>query len=413
MASSVTGDDTVRLQYEAYPYPPRDPADEKKRLITGSPSNLAEINHYIFAGRRDFGKPFRVLVAGGGTGDAAIMLAQQLADEGGAATIIYLDLSRSSAKIARARAEARGLTNIEFVTGSILDLEEIADAPFDYIDCCGVLHHLADPPAGLCALRNVLADGGGMGLMVYAPYGRTGVYQVQSLLRLIGDHEPAHRVEQARSLLRQLPSTNWFRRNDLVADHIKAGDAGIYDLLLHSRDRAYTVPELARMVADADLRIVSFIEPIRYDPAAFIGDTALLEKFDRLEWIDRCAAAELLTGNLKTHVFYVVKAGRPSPAVATTKDDDLRPVLVGLDQAAAALGTNRRMTVDLDGIKLSIPFSDRALEILALMDGRRTIGAIRQAMNASRRPMTGDEFDQAFSDLFGTLNGLNLAFLRI
>ncbi|MBT5040468.1 MAG: class I SAM-dependent methyltransferase, partial [Rhodospirillaceae bacterium] len=30
-------DTDVRGQYEAYPYPPRDPADEAKRLITGSP----------------------------------------------------------------------------------------------------------------------------------------------------------------------------------------------------------------------------------------------------------------------------------------------------------------------------------------------------------------------------------------
>ena len=29
--------DPVRRQYETYPYPERDPADEAKRLIEGSP----------------------------------------------------------------------------------------------------------------------------------------------------------------------------------------------------------------------------------------------------------------------------------------------------------------------------------------------------------------------------------------
>ncbi|MDA1324799.1 MAG: methyltransferase, partial [Proteobacteria bacterium] len=62
----MTEDDPLRLQYEAYPYPPRDPSDEETRLITGSPSHIAEINHYLFAGRRDFSKPFRALIAGGG-----------------------------------------------------------------------------------------------------------------------------------------------------------------------------------------------------------------------------------------------------------------------------------------------------------------------------------------------------------
>ncbi len=68
-------DDRVRAQYEAYPYPERDPADEAKRLIVGSPSHLLEINHYVFGGRLDVSRPLRALIAGGGTGDATIMLA--------------------------------------------------------------------------------------------------------------------------------------------------------------------------------------------------------------------------------------------------------------------------------------------------------------------------------------------------
>ena len=95
MATS-DGDEALSEQYENYPYPPRDPAEEAQRLITGSPSQLDELNHYVFGGRRDFSKPFRALVAGGGTGDAAIMLAQQLAETGGPGEVIYLDLSAAS-----------------------------------------------------------------------------------------------------------------------------------------------------------------------------------------------------------------------------------------------------------------------------------------------------------------------------
>ena len=66
--------DPVRAQYEAYPYPARDPAEETARLITGSPSHPVEIDHFLFSGRRDWSAPFRALVAGGGTGDGLIML---------------------------------------------------------------------------------------------------------------------------------------------------------------------------------------------------------------------------------------------------------------------------------------------------------------------------------------------------
>ena len=134
----MAADDTLRAQYEAYPYPVRDPADERDRLITGSPSHLDELNHYLFAGARNFAAPFRALIAGGGTGDGAIMLAQQLADLGGPAELVYLDLSGAAMAIAEARAAARGLTNIAFHRASLLDVAELGLGRFDYIDCCGV-----------------------------------------------------------------------------------------------------------------------------------------------------------------------------------------------------------------------------------------------------------------------------------
>ncbi len=61
MSRGTTGrpGDPIRRQYEAYPYPARDPADERLRLITGSPSHIDEVDHYVFGGRRDWAQPFR------------------------------------------------------------------------------------------------------------------------------------------------------------------------------------------------------------------------------------------------------------------------------------------------------------------------------------------------------------------
>ena len=54
--------DDVRAQYEALPYPARDPRDEAIRLIIGTPSHILEVNHYLFSGRLNFARPFRALV---------------------------------------------------------------------------------------------------------------------------------------------------------------------------------------------------------------------------------------------------------------------------------------------------------------------------------------------------------------
>jgi hypothetical protein len=99
--------DDLRGQYENYPYPPRDPADEAKRLIAGSPSHICEIEHHILGGVRTTAGPFRILVAGGGTGDATVMLAAQHAAAGIDAEIVHLDISKASSAIAEARIKAR------------------------------------------------------------------------------------------------------------------------------------------------------------------------------------------------------------------------------------------------------------------------------------------------------------------
>ena len=108
---------SVADQYEAFPYPARDPKDEAKRLITGSPSHPLEIDHFLWSGRRDWSKPFRALVAGGGTGDALIQIAQVLTSAGRPFELVYLDPSNAARAVAEARADARGLTGITFVTG--------------------------------------------------------------------------------------------------------------------------------------------------------------------------------------------------------------------------------------------------------------------------------------------------------
>lgn len=406
----------VQAQYDAYPYPPRNPADEAKRLIEGYPSHLLEINHYIYGGRRDFTRRFRVLVAGGGTGDGTIMLAQHLADRGCPAEITYLDLSATARRIAEARVEARGLTSIRFLTGPIADLPRLAPGEFDYIDCCGVLHHLDDPAAGLATLVSALAEDGGMGLMLYGAIGRTGVYHAQDMLRMLSaDGEaPQDRLALALRLLHQLPATNWLIRNPAVADHIGVGEAGVYDLLLHARDRAFTVPEIVGLAARAGLEIVTFIEPWRYAPESYVSDGAVLKRIRTLDPLERAAFAELLAGNLKTHAFYVVRKGLAGTAVARPDGPAAVPIMRQGDGPALAgnLAPATALTVRIDGIVARFPLPRRARPMLMRIDGRRSLGAIHEDLaRAERGRLDWEGFKAEFDQLYDMLNGLNRMFL--
>lgn len=399
--------DPVAGQYEAYPYPGRNPQDEKTRLIDGSPSNPAEVDHYVFGGARDFRLPFRALVAGGGTGDGLILLAQKLADRHCPAEVHYLDLSAASRRVAEARAAVRGLTNVRFHTGSLLDLPAMNLGRFDYIDCCGVLHHLEDPAAGIAALAGVMAPEGGMGLMLYGALGRHGVYEAQAMLKMLGEAgEPlTGGIDLAKRLIGQLPETNALARNPAIGDYRRGEDAALVDLLLHARDRAYRVAEIDALVRGAGLEIVSFINPWRYDPDSYLTDArikARLAKFSRLE---RAAFAEMLAGNIKSHICYVVAKGRAASAMAQP-DAAAIPLLREADgPALARLVKDGRITVRSDGLEMSFALPRLAAAILSRIDGRRSIAEIGQVL-ASEAGVRPAAFDKDFAALYKVMTGI-------
>ena len=400
-------DARLAAQYEAFPYPTRDPHDEARRLIIGSPSHLREVDHWVFQGARPASSPLRALVAGGGTGDAAIMLAQQMATAGRPGRVAYLDRSLAAHQVARARAEARGLT-LDWHVGSLLDLPESGLGPFDYIDCCGVLHHLPDPAAGLRALLSVLAPGGGMGLMVYAPHGRTGVYMLQDALRLLAPEQdaPPARLDVARRVMRHLPESAWLRRNTYFSDHIEGGDAGLYDLLLNPRDRAYTAPEFMALLGNAGLQVTAFMEPLRYDPAVYLPDPRLRARIDALDPAARVGLAEALTGNMSTHVAYCVRQAEARATPDPMRDD---AVPIARELPAAELARNIRPDGTLaflfDGLRVPVPLPPLAAAILGLVDGVRTVGGIAGAMKA--RGTDAAVFARAWRQTYGALSDVN------
>jgi SAM-dependent methyltransferase len=410
MPGCMTDATDARLaeQYEAYPYPRRDPRDEAKRLIVGSPGHLREIDHWVFGARRPASRPLRALIAGGGTGDATIMLALQMAREGRAGGVTWLDRSAASLRIAQARAAARGLGDIVWQQGSLLELPGSGLGPFDYIDCCGVLHHLPDPAEGLRALLSVLAPGGGLGLMLYAPHGRTGVYMVQEALRLLApaDEAPTARLDVAKRVMRHLPETAWLRRNGFLDDHVNGGDAGLYDLLLNPRDRAFTVHELHALVAGEGMEVTCWVEPARYDPIPLLPDPRLRARVEALDPIDRAALAETLAGNVSAHIVYCVRRDEQLER-ADPMAPDAVPVLRELSgsELAGAIAPDGTITFVVDGLRLPIPLPPLAPAILRLVDGQRSVGEI--AAELAQRGTGAEAFERAWRATFGALERIN------
>lgn len=96
-----------------------------------------------------------VLEAGCGVGAQTVTLAGQSPQ----AAFVSVDISPVSLEQAKARVQARGLTNVTFRSADLLSLP-FAEAHFDHVFVCFVLEHLASPEKALKELRRVVKPKG-------------------------------------------------------------------------------------------------------------------------------------------------------------------------------------------------------------------------------------------------------------
>src|SRR6266436_8281556 len=171
----------VRDFYDQYPYPRPVDSLEKYRQLWQDPQRRRAEYHLFWPGR-SYREDQSILIAGCGTSQAA-----KHAVRWPAAQITGIDVSATSVRCTEDLKRKYSLDNLQVYQLPIERVNDLGTA-FDKIVCTGVLHHLGDPDAGLRALRGVLKPDGAMHLMVYAPYGRTGVYMLQDFCRRTGVH---------------------------------------------------------------------------------------------------------------------------------------------------------------------------------------------------------------------------------
>jgi 2-polyprenyl-3-methyl-5-hydroxy-6-metoxy-1,4-benzoquinol methylase len=226
----------VRAFYESHPYPKPLGDLDRHRELYRNPARHRAWSLLLWPTEKPSANR-EILVAGCGTSQAAI---HALREPG--ANVTAIDISETSLRHTRELRQKYGLRNLDLHQLAIEEVGKLGRT-FDQIVCTGVLHHLPDPDVGLRSLRNVLAPNGAMQLMVYATYGRAGIYMMQEYCRLLG-------VGTAETELRDLGATI----GALSPDHPIAGVArrakdfrnpdALADALLHPQDRAYTVLQL-------------------------------------------------------------------------------------------------------------------------------------------------------------------------
>lgn len=426
-AAVTNTEQLVREQYERFPFPNEDPATFGVLHVQSRLSDFATANHYAFGGLRTLpppssARPFRVLIAGCGTGTSVEAWALQLSAWAPGSDVVAVDLSAASLAITKQRLDASSQhmqrVNVTLLRASITNLPRSTLGSFDFINCVGVLHHLKDPLAGLNALRRHLYADGGMVIMMYAPYGRAGVYAVQNMARLVVESSTRGRlsgevIALVRDVLRELPAGHALRlfRSDFnspgFADDLNYLDENIVDDFLHAQDTSYTVAQLSQLVRDAGMRMTSFATPVVYDPREYaLRSQRLVSAFDNnnnMTWIKRAEFAEHFLASFRKHTVFLVLANNtvalptlrdnnnnnalpmlrafcePSAAAAQLRDysqaEELSSLFV-FDYTPADEATKSNYIRTQRALRFRFPLPKHAADIVELCDGQHTVSDI-------------------------------------
>jgi len=376
-SSSFDVAEEVREFYERYPYPPPvDNLDSYRKHWDDREKRRADFHLYWPA------CPYRedqsILVAGCGTSQAA-----KYALRWPAAQTTAIDCSATSVRRTERLKQKYNLGNLQIHQ---LAIEQIGDLgmSFDQVVCTGVLHHLADPDAGLRALRSVLKRDGAMQLMVYAPYGRAGIYMLQEFCRRVGIRAADGEIRDLIRALCTLPPGHPLQTLLSQTPDFR-NEAALADALLHPQDRAYSIPQLFDLIEKGGLTFGRWIKQAPY--SVHCGLIAKLPQASRIAALtpaQQYAAVELFRGTMVRHSVIAYRSDgeickqQPSftggawPAYIPIRMADTICVRDRLPRGAAAVLINQAHTCT----DLFLPIGPTEKEWFDAIDGTRNIGEI-------------------------------------
>ena len=229
----------VRRQYEENPYP-RWAIPRARPRAHGS------------AAAPD--QPGDVLIAGCGTGLSTTEFARECTQS----RVLAVDLSLASLSYAKRMARSFMLRNVEFAQADITKLGSI-DRTFDFIDCSGVLHHMADPWQGWRVLLSLLRPGGAMHVGLYSDLARRNVVAARDLIALRGYRPTADDIRRCRQ---DIIASDDPLLKSLTGSHDFYTTSECRDLLFHVQEIRITLPQIKSFLAVNDLHFGGFsLEP--------------------------------------------------------------------------------------------------------------------------------------------------------
>ncbi|OBF02089.1 bifunctional 2-polyprenyl-6-hydroxyphenol methylase/3-demethylubiquinol 3-O-methyltransferase UbiG [Mycobacterium sp. 852002-10029_SCH5224772] len=366
--------DAVARQYDRWEYPP--PVTDLEAWTKNHWDWFDPFwAHRVLWPDRAYKPDLDILIAGCGTFQAAVFAYMNRA-----ARVVAIDVSRSALDHQQYLKDKHQLVNLEL---HLLAIEEVSalERDFDLIVSTGVLHHMADPLAGLKALGGCLRRDGALGVMLYAKYGRFGVEVLESAFRDLGLSQDDASVQLVKEAVAALPADHPVRpylrgARDLLSD------GALVDTFLHARQRSYTVDECLDLVGAAGLAFQGWLRNAPYYPHdAFVAPPGAFQSLlnglpDTTLW----SVMERLQPANATHFFVACRPERPTQDYAIDFSTASSLDYVPLPRTACLLSGDE---IHLPGAQLKL--TPAQLPFVQQVDGRRSIREIIDSVTQGNR----------------------------
>jgi hypothetical protein len=232
---------------------------------------------------------------------------------------------------------------------------------------------------------------GAMHLMVYAPYGRAGIYMLQEFCRRIGIHGTSEEIKDLLYALNALPPGHPLEALLRQAPDFQ-DESALADALLHPQDRAYSVPQLFAFIERAGLRFGRWLRQAPYSlHCGVVAKIPQVTNLTRLDLAEQYAAIELYRGTMVRHSAIAYRSDNARRAQPVTVADngwlDYVPLKMpnticvqdGLPPRSVAVLINQ----DHSYTDLFLPIGLTEKALFDAIDGSRNIADILESTQSS------------------------------
>ena len=246
--------------------------------------------HKIWPEKKYSRNPLKILIAGCGSDQAAI-----LAKCNPIHKFIGIDISKNSLEHQKKLISRHDINNLELICDDFRNFNYTKK--FDYIISSGVIHHLDNINSALEYFYKNLKDDGAIFIMIYGNQQSQNIDGIKKVFKKLSFSHNKKSINSVRQIISKLKNYHPAKIfSNLFADI--ENDSGVIDTFLHKNENFYNIKQFINILEKNNLIIKNFVDS-RIAPITkyFMNNKDELEKIKQMHYKDKLEISQILNWN--------------------------------------------------------------------------------------------------------------------